>query len=145
MMEATRQEEILFLGGAWGGYIFTDFLFASDGMYSVGKILEMLAQTGMKISQIDEQIPRRYQHTISVHCPWKYKGSVMRKAMEYSENLERQLVEGVKIFDGKDSVLLLPSKETDSFQIIAGADSDETAISSAKKYEDLVIKWRDED
>lgn len=145
MMEATREDNMLFIGGAWGGYIFTDFLFASDGMYSVGKILEMLAQTGWKISQIDEMIPRRFQHIINVDCPWKYKGSVMRKAMEYTEKFDRQLIEGVKIFDGKDSVLLLPSKEKDSFQIIAGAETQETANESANKYKALVINWRDEE
>ena len=144
MMEATRPEDMLFVGGVWGGYIFSEFLFASDGMYSVGKILEMLAKTGVKISQLDESLPRRHQHIINVNCPWEYKGSVMRKAMEYSENMDRQLVEGVKIFKGNDSVLLLPSKELGSFQVIAEADTEENAIEAAKEYSALVEKWRDD-
>jgi mannose-1-phosphate guanylyltransferase/phosphomannomutase len=42
MMEATRNKDILFVGGTRGGFIFPEFMFASDGMYSIGKILKCL-------------------------------------------------------------------------------------------------------
>jgi mannose-1-phosphate guanylyltransferase/phosphomannomutase len=145
MMDATIDEKILFVGGAWGGYIFTEFLFASDGMYSVGKILEMLAKTNLKISQIDEMLPRRYQYNISVNCPWEFKGTVMRKAMEYSDNLSRQLVEGVKIFLDDDSVLITPDKEKGAFWVIGESKQYDNAVSLAKKYSGLVTHWQEID
>jgi len=142
MMEATRDEEVLFVGGIWGGYIFSDFLFASDGMYSVGKILEMLAKTGKTISEIDESIPRRFQHQINVDCPWQFRGQVMRQAMEYSENLVRELVEGVKVFHDDDSVLMMPDHEKGIFWVIAESSKYEDAMSLAKKYGALVAQWQ---
>ncbi len=141
MMEATLDKEYLFVGGSYGGYIFTDFLFAADGMFSVGKILEMLAKTGYKISQLDEELPRRYQYQTTVDCPWDMKGQVMRQAMEYSEDYERQLVEGVKMFFDNNSVLLMPSQEYGLFSVIGESDKYDTAVSIAKKYSAMLTQW----
>jgi mannose-1-phosphate guanylyltransferase / phosphomannomutase len=141
MMEATRDESVRFVGGAYGGYIFSDFLFASDGMFSVGQILEMLSNTNYKISSLDKELPQRFQHKMEAHCPWQFKGTVMRRAMEYSDKLERQLVEGVKIFFGKDSVLLYPSKEKGAFNIIGESDQYDNAVSIARKFNALVSQW----
>ncbi len=144
MMQATQDPAVLFVGGVYGGYIFSDFLFASDGMFSVGKILEMLAKTNSKISQLDEKLPRRFQHQIDVPCPRDAKGSVMRKALEYSENNDRLLIEGVKILLNDDSVLLLPSKERGSFMVIAESISFENAVSLSKKYSTMLHQWIEE-
>ncbi len=144
MMEATKDEQVLFVGGVWGGYIFTDFLFAADGMYSVAKILEMLARIGKQIYEIDADLPRRYQSQITVDCPWEYKGTVMRRAMEYSEDKERELVEGIKIFLDDDWVLLLPDKEKPSFNVIADSEIYDNAVSLSKKFAALITQWIEE-
>ncbi len=144
MMEATRDDTVLFVGGIWGGFIFREFLFAADGMFSVGQILEMLALTNLKISDLDSMLPRRFQHRIDTTCPWEAKGTVMRKAMEHSENLTRQLVEGVKIFKDDDSVLILPDKELASFIVIAESNRHDAAESLTKKYSALVSHWAEE-
>lgn len=144
MMEATRDKDILFVGGVWGGFIFTDFLFAADGMYSVGKILEMLAMTNQKISKLDEELPRRYQYSLCINCPMESRGTVMRKAMEHSEEFQRELVEGVKIFRENDSVLIMPDREKSAFNIIAESDHYDSAITHAKKYGALVSQWQEE-
>ena len=142
MMEATREEQMLFVGGIWGGFIFTEFLFASDGMFTIGKLLEMLAQTNIKISELNESLPRRYQYIIDVPCAWEDKGTVMRHAMEHSESIRRQLIEGVKIFIGEDSVLLLPDKEKASFQVVAEGNNIESATVLAEKYSIYVAQWQ---
>ncbi len=145
MMEATREENVLFVGGVWGGFIFTDFLFASDGMYSIGKILEMLAKTNLSVRELDQVLPRRYQHTIQIDCPWEFKGRVVRKAMEFAQNYEHQLVEGVKIFVNGDSVLFYPDPERPLFLVIAESNELEKATSLAKKYSTQVGNWLSED
>lgn len=144
MMEGTREENILFVGGVWGGFIFTDFLFASDGMYSIAKILEMLAKTNLKVSDIDQMIPRRFQYSQNVNCPWDMKGTVMRRAMEYSENLQRELIEGIKIFDEDGWVLLLPDKENASFFVISDNSNYDLAVSITRKYSALISQWIEE-
>jgi mannose-1-phosphate guanylyltransferase / phosphomannomutase len=111
-------------------------------MYSVGKILEMLARTGKTISEIDETIPRRFQYQVDVDCPWQYRGQVMRQAMEYSENIKRELVEGVKVFHEESSVLMMPDHEKGAFLVIAESSKYEDAVSLAKKYGALVTQWQ---
>jgi mannose-1-phosphate guanylyltransferase/phosphomannomutase len=141
MMEATRDESIKFLGGVHGGYIFRDYLFASDGMFTVAQILEMISKTGLVISELDQNLPKRFSHRIDIDCPWDSKGMVMRQIMKYSEEMERQLVEGVKIFEGEDSVLLLPSKEHAQFNIYADASTEDNAKYLASKYRQLLESW----
>jgi mannose-1-phosphate guanylyltransferase/phosphomannomutase len=146
MMEATRDKDVLFVGGVWGSFIFREFLFAADGMYSVGKILEMLARTNQKLSELDEKIPRRYQHQLTADCSWEYKGKVMRKLMEQSEQHKRELVEGVKMFfDNGDSVLVMPDKENPGFVVHAESEHYDSAVTLAKKYHSSVLQWKDED
>ena len=142
MMEATSDEKVLFVGGSYGGFIFRDFLFASDGMFTVGQILEMLAKTGWRISEIDNKLPIRYQSTLTIPVPWEKKGTVMRKAMEHSEGMERMLIEGVKIFKNDSSVLLCPKNESPSFIVVSDSANFETAESLLKTYSSLINQWQ---
>ena len=144
MMEGTRESNMIFVGGVWGGFIFTDFLFAADGMYSIAKILEMLAKTGMMLSDLEKTLPKRYQHSVSVSCSWELKGMIMRRAMEYSEKSERELIEGIKIFNEDGWVILLPDKENATFIIIADNSTEENAKTEAIKFAEIVNKWIEE-
>ncbi len=145
MMEATKDKSIKFLGGIYGGYIFTDFLIASDGMFTIGKILDMLAKTGWTISQIDEMIPRCHRKLAQVKVPWYSKGRVMRKAMEHSESMKRELIEGVKIFfcENNDNVLIVPSPDKGMFELIAESDNEKSAQEYIEKYTALINEWKE--
>lgn len=142
MMDVTQNKEVAFVGGTRGGFIFPEFLFASDGMYTVAKVMEMLALTGLKLSDLDRSLPRRYQHQANIPCQWENKGTVMRHAMEHSEHKERLLIDGVKIFENDgNSVLLLPDLEKASFIVIAESDSNNEATELMEKYSALVEEW----
>lgn len=142
MMESTQNKDIAFAGGTRGGFIFPDFLFASDGMFTVAKVMEMLALTGLKLSDLDKSLPRRYQHQANIPCKWENKGTVMRCAMEHSEHNKRLLIDGVKIFDEhNNSVLLLPDREKASFIVIAESDTNEGATEVMNHYSSLVLDW----
>ncbi len=143
MMDATRNPDIAFVGGTRGGFIFTEYMFASDALYSIAKILEMLAQTGYVLADLDQRLPKRHQVKSAIPCPWEVKGKVMRRAMEYSDGLERELIDGVKIFNDGHSVLLLPDKERGEFNIVAEADDPESAKDIADQYQQRVQQWRD--
>jgi len=145
MMEAATDEKMLFIAGSYGGFVFRDFLFAADGMFTIGQILEMLAKTGYKISELDEMLSKREQISQVVNVPWDKKGLVMRKAMEHSEGMERQLIEGVKIFKDDCSVLIYPDKESASFTVITDSSNFETAEKLASKYVALIQHWKEEE
>lgn len=108
MMEASSDNDVRFVGGTKGGFIFTDFFFASDGMFSLAKILEMMALTGSRLGVLDANFPRLFRVKRDVRCPWDAKGKIMRKIMQETESIaggRRELVDGVRItFDGAPTV-----------------------------------------
>jgi mannose-1-phosphate guanylyltransferase/phosphomannomutase len=148
MMEAATSKQVQFVGGNKGGFIFTDFFFATDAMYSFAKILEMMALTGKRLGEIDASLPTMIMSKRNVNCSWEHKGKVMRNIMRDSEGSQRDLVDGVKIHldtnGQKSTVLLLPDKERPLFHINAEAGDKATADHLANQYERKVIQWRDE-
>jgi mannose-1-phosphate guanylyltransferase/phosphomannomutase len=148
MMEATTNKSVRFVGGTKGGFIFTDFFFATDAMYSVAKILEMMAHAETLLGQINKQIPVLEIAKRDVNCSWEHKAKVMRRIMRDSEGKRRDLVDGVKIYlDGTyqgATTLLIPDKEQTQFHISAEANDRQTAEAIATDYEKRVIRWRDE-
>lgn len=145
MMNAVLSDpELDYVAGTRGGFIFPEFLFATDAMYSVAKILEMMAVTGRRIGDIDRELVRLHRVVRHVPCPWQAKGRVMRHAMHASEGHERQLVDGIKILFARDTwVLLLPSKEHEVFTVYAEAPDAVEAERMAAEYEEKVVAWRD--
>jgi mannose-1-phosphate guanylyltransferase/phosphomannomutase len=145
MMNAVLSDpEIDFVAGTRGGFIFPEFLFATDAMYSVAKILEMMAFTGLRIGEVERGMERLFRASRTVPCPWQAKGRVMRFAMNASENHDRLLIDGIKILFARDTwVLLVPSKEHEIFMVYAEATSQEEADRLASEYEERVVQWRD--
>lgn len=142
MMEATKDADVRFVGGTRGGFIFPEFLFASDGLFTACRILQMISQTGMQLSELDRTLPKRHQSTVEVTCPWEARGTVMRHAMEYSEGKQRTLIDGVTIHEDNTTVMLLPHKENATFVVTAETDSATTAEQLCGEYASLVDQWR---
>lgn len=148
MMEATANKSIRFIGGTRGGFIFPDFFFATDAMYSVTKILEMMATTGKSLGGVDREIPRLQRSHRTVNCSWEHKGKVMRNIMHATDGMKRDLVDGVKIYFDDEKVgisaLLIPDKERPLFHVSTEAYKSEAAESLATEYERKIVQWRDE-
>ncbi len=143
MMEAARDKHIALIADRRGRLIFTEFFFAADAMFAIGKILDMLAQTGKTIADIDAELPIVHHKSRHAACPWDKKGLIMRRAMEYSEGKQRELIDGVKVLDGDFSVLFLPDKESGAFHVIAEGPDESAATEHADKHLKLVEQWRD--
>jgi len=148
MMEAATSKQVQFVGGTKGGFIFTDFFFATDAMYSVARILAMMAATGKRLGDVEKELPTLFRAKRNINCSWEHKGKVMRQIMRDSEGTRRDLVDGVRVYINSGStgasVLLIPDKERPMFHIHAEAPNQETADAIAAEYEKKVIKWRDE-
>jgi mannose-1-phosphate guanylyltransferase/phosphomannomutase len=145
MMEAAADKRIKFIGGTRGGFIFTDFFFATDAMYSVAKILEMISRSGKALGDFDARIPRLAIARRNINCSWEHKGKVMRHIMRDTEGLRRDLVDGVKMYFNDDSsALLLPDKERPLFHINVEALTQDHANRLADDYERKLIFWRDQ-
>ena len=147
LMEASSSKDVQFVGGTKGGFIFPGFLFASDGMYSVAKILEMMALAGKRFGVLEKEVPKLHLFKKSIHCPWDRKGKVMRNMMHDTDGMHRILIDGIKIILGKDesctSVLLWPDRSKPLFHVHAESTAEETASSLLTQYEEKILGWRD--
>lgn len=147
LMDTASKDDVRFVGGTKGGFIFPDFLFASDGMYSVVKILEMLALANVRFGQLDKQVPKLHMSKKVIHCPWDRKGKVMRYLMKETDgHHNRILVDGVKLQLDREkstSVLMWPDKAKPTFHLHAESTDPELTEMIAAQYEERIIEWRD--
>jgi len=143
MMEAVLKDpEVKFVGGTRGGFIFPEFLFASDGMFAISKILELMAITGMKVGEVEKSLPRLILKQKTLACPRDLKGKVMRFAMLETEQYKRQLIDGVKIFlDELTWVLILPDSRRSELHIFAESDGEKRVDELIQIYSEKVEKW----
>lgn len=145
LMEAASNKQIRFVGGTKGGFIFNEFLFASDGMYSVSKLLECLALTKERLGELDGGTPRLHMVKRTTPCAWNLKGQVMRHLMKDTERLPRELIDGVKVFpqpsDRLTSVLLIPDRTRPMFHINAESVDGAIALQLANEYEVKLHVW----
>jgi len=111
MMMACDDEEVKFVGGTKGGFLFPDFLYATDGMFSIVKILELIAKSNSRFEELDEQLPTLFMEKENISCLKEEKGKIMRKFMEDTIEYKQELIDGVKIFiNGNDTILCIPDK-----------------------------------
>ena len=143
MMEAVLKDpEIKFVGGTKGGYIFPEFLFASDGMFAISKILELMALTELKIGEIEEKLPKLCLKRLSIPCPRDLKGKVMRYATLESEKFKRQLIDGVKIFfDDLTWILILPDRQRSEVHLFVESNDEKMVDNLIAEYSEKVKSW----
>jgi mannose-1-phosphate guanylyltransferase/phosphomannomutase len=145
LMEAVADKQIKFVGGTKGGFIFNEFLFACDGMFSIAKLHECMAKTKKRIGDLDKETPRLHFVKKNISCPWHVKGRIMRKLTEQSERIPRDLLEGIKLYP-KDlgdhtSVLLNPDRARPVFHINAESADIAVAQRLSNEYETLIRQW----
>jgi mannose-1-phosphate guanylyltransferase/phosphomannomutase len=145
MMEFASDDSIDFVGGTLGGFIFPDYFFAVDAMFSVGKIMEMLAIVGKSLGEIADGLPHRIQTKRQVFCPTDQLGTVMRHAMDHSRTMKTILVDGIKMYPdgiGGSWILVLPEKERPYCEVLVDAPTRDAAEALADSYAKHVYEWR---
>jgi len=148
MMEASQVADVKFVGGTKGGFIFTDFFFAVDGMFSFAKILELLGKTKQQLGKLDNETVRLHRVYRNVPCSWDDKGKLMRMVMKDSENIQRELVDGVRLIFSQDAhqyknLLILPDKEEAMFHLFAEATTQTEAQHVIEEYQKKMLRWRE--
>jgi mannose-1-phosphate guanylyltransferase/phosphomannomutase len=142
MMEAGSTEGIDFVVGTKGGFIFPGFQLGVDAMFVLVKILELLAKSGKKLSQVTGDWDRLYMAEKDVACPLSKRGQVMRSLMAHSEESARIIVDGVRVSDDDGWVLVRPDRKRAQFYILAESYSEDTAKELVKTYVKNIKNWQ---
>jgi mannose-1-phosphate guanylyltransferase/phosphomannomutase len=118
-----------------GGFMYPAFLPAFDAAAAFVTMLQLLARTGRRLSEVVDELPSVSVATGSVPTPWEAKGQVMRQLIEGSAAHTQQLLDGVKLILGDGSwVLCLPDPNEPVTRIWAEAENDRAARGLVEEY-----------
>lgn len=119
LMKTSMDSGVTFAGDERGGFIFQEFHPGFDAAFTFGKLATMLRLTGLKLSEIAAELPPFQLAYEQVRCPWEAKGAVMRRISEESSKGQVDLLDGIKIYDKDQWVLVLPDAVEPLFHVYA--------------------------
>jgi mannose-1-phosphate guanylyltransferase/phosphomannomutase len=129
---------VVFVGDAFGGFVFPRFQPAFDAMLATLKILEMLAVSELTLHEAIRYVPQRMMSRDQLPCPWEKKGALMRTLIEATAGENVELVDGVKIRLGEDWTILYPDPDRPVFHVLAEATTRARAEEIVGTYRQLV-------
>jgi mannose-1-phosphate guanylyltransferase/phosphomannomutase len=143
LTKAAAEEGVVFAGAVGGGYVWPDFLPAYDAMASLCKLLELLAPQ-RPLSELVAELPEPTLVHRQLQCPWALKGAVMRILNERLVDRDVDLTDGIKLFDERGWVQVLPDADEPLVHIYAeGAtaeDSDELEAELHRMIDEVVTQ-----
>ncbi len=125
LTQAAADDGVVFAGAPGGGYVFPGFLPAYDASASLCKLLELLAPVELPLSKLVAALPRPTLIHRQLQCPWALKGTVMRVLNERFADANVDLRDGIKIFDERGWVQVLPDADEPLVHLYAEGDSAE--------------------
>jgi mannose-1-phosphate guanylyltransferase/phosphomannomutase len=111
LTQAASQDGVVFAGAPGGGFVFPQFLPAYDAIASLCKLLELLAAVDQPLSKLVAALPRPTLIHRQLQCPWALKGTVMRVLNERYADGDVDVTDGIKIFDERGWVQVLPDAD----------------------------------
>jgi mannose-1-phosphate guanylyltransferase/phosphomannomutase len=144
LMEACQNSPNVVIGGSGDiGFIFPQLHPGFDAMFSIAKLLEMLTIQERSLVQVRSELPRVCLKTITVRCPWKAKGSLMRHMLETHPTENLQLIDGVKIINPTNDnwVLILPDAGEPLVHIYANSEDRSWVDANLKEYRTRVQQF----
>ena len=133
LMDAASQTGVGFAADGDGGFILPGFLPAFDAAAALVKMLDLLAKSGRRLSEVREHLPVVHIAHETVVTPWDQKGLVMRSLVEHA-NRELVLVDGVKLLHDGGWALALPDPQEPVTHVWAESTSDGEARRLAQEY-----------
>ncbi len=142
MMDAVSSLKVDFVGGTKGGFIFPGFQLGADGMYDVIKILELMAKTKKRLGDLRGELEQFYWIKEMMPCDWSKKGQVMRKLIQYTEQSNRELIDGVRVLLDDSWVLVVPDRRKANFHIYIESKDKSMAEKLFKEYSQKIEEWQ---
>ncbi|MEJ5197385.1 MAG: mannose-1-phosphate guanyltransferase [Anaerolineae bacterium] len=139
LMEAASADGVAMAGDGAGSFIFPPFHPTPDGLITVGKLSELLARQGCRLSQVVADLPRFHLAVLTVPTAWDARGRVMRCLLERFARFRVETLDGAKIFLSDETwVLVRPDADQPIFRIVAESNSLAAAQALVADYGALV-------
>jgi phosphomannomutase/phosphoglucomutase len=138
----TMKKEKAKLGGEEnGGVFYGPHQAVRDGAMTTALLLNIMAETGKKLSALIAEQPQYFIEKGKVACPEDKKEKVSEKLAVQVKGLNVSTIDGVKIwFDDKSAILVRPSGTEPVYRLYAEAKTQERALNLVKEYSDKLAK-----
>jgi phosphomannomutase/phosphoglucomutase len=124
-----------------GGVFYGPHQAVRDGAMTTALILEIMAETGEKLSKLIEEQPRYFLEKGKVECPEAKKEKVLKKLVEQVKGANVSTIDGVKIwFEDKSAILVRPSGTEPIYRLYAEAKNQEKALKLIEDYSSKLRK-----
>jgi len=125
-----------------GNFAFTEFATHRDSMYATLKIIEMMLNHDVKLSELIDALPSFYYHTYQAECSQAMKGKMMRMFLEDAKGKESSTLDGVKIWlDRHDWILMIPDQYSDHLNLYIQAETQEKGQAILENYSKKIEEW----
>jgi phosphomannomutase/phosphoglucomutase len=123
-----------------GGVFYGPHQAVRDGAMTTALILQIMAETGEKLSRLIAEQPQYFLEKGKVECPEDRKERVLEKLLTQVKGANVSTIDGVKIwFEDKSAILIRPSGTEPVYRLYAEAKNQEKA---SKLIEDYSSKLR---
>jgi len=118
-----------------GGVFYGPHQAVRDGAMTTALVLEVMAETGEKLSTLIAEQPQYFIEKGKVECPEGKKEKVLEKLIEQVKGANINTIDGVKIwFEDKSAILVRPSGTEPVYRLYAEAKSHEKALKLVADY-----------
>lgn len=118
-----------------GGVFYGPHQPVRDGAMTTAIILNIMAKTGKKLSELLNALPRYYLKKDKIRCPNEQKNLVLKKLIAQVKHLKPETIDGIKLwFLDKSSILIRPSGTEPIYRFYAEAKTKEKASQLVKEY-----------
>jgi mannose-1-phosphate guanylyltransferase/phosphomannomutase len=126
-LAAAEREDLAYGSGYRQEPIFPEFQPAFDALYAIVKVMELLAQEGRKLHELNDMLPTWYFRHRAIACPWERKGEVMRTLANEHAHDEVELFDGVRVAQNGGWFLVLPDASDPAVNVYAEGTTTEDA------------------
>ncbi|AMV73524.1 mannose-1-phosphate guanyltransferase [Desulfuromonas carbonis] len=144
LVEMGHEPQVKFSAALDGRFAFPAFQANFDAMFTVAKVLEMLAGSGCSLGQLRRDLPQRHYLSAQLACSWDYKGGIMRRMSEDSVDLDASFIDGVKVNLGDAWALILPDQHRPLVHVVVEALDEKRATELFDSYCRKVEEWKQE-
>lgn len=118
-----------------GGVFYGPHQMVRDGAMTTALLLEIMAKTGKKLSELVAEQPQYFIEKSKIECSNEKKTILQTKIYEHVKNENISTIDGIKIwFNDKSAILIRASGTEPVYRLYAEAENKETAIKLVEKY-----------
>jgi mannose-1-phosphate guanylyltransferase / phosphomannomutase len=133
LTRAATREGVVLAAASTGGFVYPDVVPGYDAVTALCKLLELLAGQDEPLSALVASLPRSTLVHRALPCPWGRKGLVMRLLNEHLASRRLDLLDGVRAYDERGWVQILPDPDEPFVHVYAEGASFELSEELAEE------------